>query len=161
MFDSFIGVSKGENMETTKHQFDDNEYVYLSLLHLGAVEWNKSSKRLLLALQYVVTHDVVIDGPVKCLYAELAHSQRCTYSVIERSLRYAIGRMWECSCAECSKLLYHSRETRRCPSVSEFMRLYSDAFKRGAIQAWVDSLETEAHKSSELGSDDILGLFAF
>ena len=120
---------------------DNNEYIYLSLLHLGAVMWNTSSKRLLHALQYVVSNDLITDGPVKRLYAELAASQKCTYSVIERSLRYAIGRTWECNRSECSKLLYHSRESLPCPSVSEFILLYAAAFKRGCIQAWVDSLE--------------------
>lgn len=123
------------------HRYDNNEYIYLSLLHLGAVMWNTSSKRLLHTLQYVISNDLIIEGPVKCLYAELATSQKCTYSVIERSLRYAIGQTWECSRAECSKLLYHSREALRCPSVSEFIYLYANAFKRGTIQAWVDSLE--------------------
>ncbi|MBQ8248478.1 MAG: hypothetical protein IJY93_01155 [Clostridia bacterium] len=141
------------------NHYDDNEYVYLSLLHLGVVRWNRSSKRLLRALQYVISNDLVIEGPVKCLYAELATAQKCTYGVIEHSLRYAIGRMWECSHTECSKLLYHSSEIHRCPSVSEFLCLYSDAFKRGIIQTWVDSLESEANETPELEINDILGLF--
>ena len=120
---------------------DNNEYIYLSLLHLGAVMWNTSSKRLLRALQYVTENNLITEGPVKCFYAELAASQKCTYSVIERSLRYAIGRTWECNRAECSRLLYHSRQALRCPSVSEFIYLYANAFKRGTIQTWVDSLE--------------------
>ncbi len=128
---------------TAMHHHDDNEYIYLSLLHLGIVKWNKSSNYLLRALQYVVSNDIIIEGPVKCLYAELATAQKCTYSVVERSLRYAIGRVWERRCAECSKLLYHSNETMHCPSVSEFIFLYSDAFKRGIIQTWVDTVEMD------------------
>ncbi len=128
---------------TAMHHHDNNEYIYLSLLHLGVVKWSKSSKCLLRALQYVISNDLVIEGPIKCLYAELATSQKCTYSTIERSLRYALERIWECSCAECSKLLYHSRDILQRPSVSEFIFLYSCAFKRGIIQAWVDSVEEE------------------
>ena len=139
------------------HRYDNDEYIYLSLLHLGAVMWNTSSKRLLHALQYVTANNLMIEGPVKCLYAELATSQKCTYSVIERSLRYAVGRMWECSCAECSKLLYHSRQVMRCPSVSEFIYLYANAFKCGTIQAWVDSLESEEGEPMDIS--DILDMF--
>ncbi len=120
---------------------NDDDYIYLSLLHLGSVMWNQSSKRLLRALQYVTSNDVITEGPVKCLYAELAISQKCNYSVIERSLRYAVGRMWQCSSAECSRLLYHSKKALPCPSVSEFICLYADAFKRGDIKAWVDEME--------------------
>lgn len=139
------------------HCYDDNEYIYLSLLHLGAIMWNQSSKRLMYALQYAVSHDRITDSPIKHLYVELATSQKCTYSVIEHSLRYAIGRMWECSRSECSKLLYHSNKAMRRPSVSEFILLYSEAFKRGIIQAWVDSIEAEEDDPMDIG--DILGMF--
>ncbi len=130
---------------------NDNEYIYLSLLHLGAVMWNQSSKRLLRALQYVTSNDRITEGPVKCLYAELATSQKCTYGVIERSLRYAVGRMWQCSGAECSKLLYHSKKVLPCPTVSEFICLYVNAFKRGNIKAWVDKMEeSEEHEPIDI-----------
>ena len=121
---------------------DDNEYIYLSLLHLGAVGWTKAFKRLICALQYVTSHDTE-SAPIKHLYTELASAQNCTYSVIERSLRYVIGQIWEASGSECSKLLFHSSERLRRPSVSEFLLLYSVAFKSGTIQAWVDSKENE------------------
>ena len=137
--------------------YNDNEYIHLSLLHLGSVMWNQSSKRLLHALQYVVSHNLVTEGPVKCLYAELATSQKCTYGVIERSLRYAVRRMWQCSGAECSRLLYHSKKTLPCPPVSEFIVLYADAFKRGDIKAWVDKMEeTEEDAHTDIG--DILSM---
>lgn len=121
------------------NQYTDNEYIYLSLLYLGANVWNKSAKRLLHTLQYATSYEIAS----KHLYAELSTSQNCTYSAIERSLRYAIGRMWECSHTECSKLLYRKKHTAHCPSVSEFIFLYADAFKRGEIQAWVDSIDSE------------------
>ncbi len=136
--------------------FDDNEYIYLSLLHLGAIMWNKSSKRLLLALQYVISHDDITGGSVTRFYTELAALQNCTDMVIERSLRYAVGRMWECSHTECSKLLYRSKEPMPCPSVSEFIFLYADAFKRGIIQTWVDSVETAEGKPMSI--DEILNM---
>ncbi len=138
------------------NHYNDNEYIHLSLLHLGAVMWNQSSKRLLRTLQYVISNGVITEGPVKCLYAELATSQKCTYSVIERSLRYAVGRMWECSGAECSRLLYHSKKTLPCPPVSEFIVLYADAFKRGDIKAWVDEMEEAEDAPMDIG--DILGM---
>ena len=140
-------------------RFDDNEYIYLSLLHLGAVSWSKSHKRLLHALQYVISHDLITSKPARHLYAELAALENCSYGIIERSLRYAIRGIWECSHVECSKLLYHSRAVARCPSVSDFIFLYARAFKHGAIQEWVDSLEAEEAEPSELDIDDILGLF--
>ncbi len=139
--------------------FDDNEYIYLSLLHLGAIMWNKSSKRLLLALQYVISHDDVTGGSVTRFYTELAALQNCTDMVIERSLRYAVGRMWECSHAECSKLLYRSNASHSCPTVSEFICLYTDAFKRGIIQKWVDSIEAEEREASKSDIRDILDMF--
>lgn len=142
------------------HHFDNNDYIYLSLLHLGAVEWNKSSKRLLNALQYVVIHENITAGPVKRLYTELADLHNITHIAIERSLRYAIGQLWECSSTECSKLLYHSKEAHRCPSVSEFLFLYSDSFKRGIIQAWVDSLEAEEEPRA-VDTDTALDMFTF
>ncbi len=141
------------------NRHNDNEYIYLSLLHLGAIMWNKASKRLLLALQYVISHDSVTAGPIKHLYTEIAALDNCTDIVIERSLRYAIRRVWECSHAECSKLLYRSKETRSCPTVSEFIFLYADAFKRGIIQAWVDEVEAEAGAPSKSDIRDILDMF--
>ena len=119
--------------------------------------WNQSSKRLLRALQYVTSNDRITEGPVKCLYAELATSQKCTYGVIERSLRYAVGRMWQCSGAECSRLLYHSKKTLPCPPVSEFICLYADAFKRGDIKAWVDEME-EAEEREPIDICDVLSM---
>lgn len=141
------------------HRLDNDEYIFLSLLHLGAVSWNKSSIRLLLALQYVISHNIITDGSVKYLYSELAFSQNSTYSVIERSLRYAVHRLWECSHSECSKLLYRSRENNRCPSVSEFICLYAAAFQRGIIQDWVDMLETQAESPIRTDISDILKMF--
>lgn len=136
----------------------DDEYIYLSLLHLGAVTWNKSSKRLLLALQYVISDKSIIEKPVKCLYDQLAFLQKCTYGVIERSLRYAIQQLWECSKSECSKLLYHSTVTLHCPSVSEFIFLYASAFQRGIIQDWVDTLETQSKYQIRPDIQDILNM---
>ena len=141
------------------NRFDDNEYIYLSLLHLGAIGWNKSSKRLLHALQYVISHDLITSRPAKHLYAELAALQNCSTGVIERSLRYAIQRLWECSHTECSRLLYHSRVVLRCPSVSEFIFLYSKAFMSGTVKAWVDSLEADAAMTAETDMQEILEVF--
>ena len=117
------------------------DYIYLSLLHLGAAMWSSSSKRLLLALQYTAAHSEVTDSPLKCLYAELAASQKCSYPVIERSLRYAINRIWTHNQAECARLLYRSDAALHKPTVSEFICLYTDALSRGSVQAWVDSIE--------------------
>lgn len=140
-------------------QFDDNEYIYLSLLHLGAIMWNKSSKRLLCALQYAISNDMVTSRSVYRFYAEIAALQNCTDIVIERTLRYAINRMWECSHAECSKLLYRSSKPMPCPSVSEFIFLYADAFKRGIIQAWVDVVEADDAEPGKSDIGDILNMF--
>jgi len=129
-------------METTEvTRRSNDEYIYLSLLHLGAVMWSSSSKRLMMALQYVDKNKSITDGPVKCLYAELASAQKCTYGVIERSLRYAISRVWMRRHDDCAQLLYHSRSIEHCPSPSEFICLYSAALQRGTIQEWVDSHE--------------------
>lgn len=138
-------------------RLDDDEYIYRSLLHLGAITWNRSAKRLLQALKYAISHDTTTTGRIKHIYNELASADDCTYSVIERSLRYAIRRMWECSCTECSKLLYRSNAILPCPSVSEFILLYSDAFKRGIIQAWVDSIEAEEPEAVD--NPDVFEIF--
>ncbi len=147
-------------MENTMDKnFNNDEYIYLSLLHLGAVTWNKSSKRLLLALQYAVSDKSIMENSVKHLYDQLAFLQKCTYGVIERSLRYAIRQLWECSKSECSKLLYHSTVTLHCPSVSEFIFLYASAFQRGIIQDWVDGLETQSKSPIRTDIMDILEMF--
>ena len=136
---------------------NDNEYIYLSLLHMGAVGWTKASKRLARALEYVTSHDTDAE-PIRHIYTMLASEQGCSYNVIERSLRYVIRQIWEASGDECSKLLLHSNEKQKCPSVSVFLLTYASAFKSGIIQAWVDSKETE-EPTQKMNINDVLSMF--
>jgi len=64
----------------------DNKYIYLSLLHMGAVGWNKSAKRLMHALQYVTSHGIESES-IKCVYTELASALNSNYGAVERSLK--------------------------------------------------------------------------
>lgn len=137
-----------ENIINTN--LSDDEYIYLSLLHLGAVTWDKSSKRLLLALQYVISDKSIIEPPVKCLYDQLAFLQKCTYGVIERSLCYAIQQLWECSKSECSKLLYHSAVTLHCPSVSEFVFYTLQLFNVESFKIGLTRLKLNQNLKSDL-----------
>ena len=126
-----------------KLQFDNHHYIHSSLLHLGVVKWNKSSVRLEKAIQYVIEHDSIPYQPVKCLYADIAKAQRCSWQVIERSLRYATNTLWYNNQELCCKLFYRTRQLLPCPCVSEFLCLYTAAFQRGIIQEWVDSNEEQ------------------
>lgn len=123
------------------HHLSTAHYVHASLLHMGVVRWNKSSLRLERALEYVIEHDSIPNQPVKCMYADLAKAQKCSWMVIERSLRYAVNTLWYSNQAVCSMLLYRTRELLPCPCVSEFLSVYVSAFQRGVIEEWVDSYE--------------------
>lgn len=131
-------------MQNSQHQSpNSNDYIHASLLHLGVIRWNKSSRRLERALEYVIHHDSIPDQPVKCLYADLAKAQKCSWKVIERSLRYAIHTLWDSNTEICSRLFLNTWEHMPCPCVSEFLSLYVSAFQRGAIQEWIDSYKEQ------------------
>ena len=131
-------------METRqKNQIDIDYYVHASLLHMGVIRWNKSSLRLERALKYVLVHDSIPNQPVKCMYADLAKAQRCSWEAMERSLRYAVNALWDSNRAVCSILLYRTHELVPCPCVSEFLSVYVSAFQRGVIKEWIDSYEEQ------------------
>ena len=131
-------------MQNSQHQpQNSNDYIHASLLHLGVIRWNKSSRRLERALEYVIERDSIPDQPVKCLYADLAKNQKCSWKVIERSLRYAVRTLWDSNTEICSRLFLNTWERMPCPCVSEFLSLYVSAFQRGAIQEWIDSYEEQ------------------
>lgn len=46
----------------------DLEYIRLSLLHLGAAKWTKSAIRLKQAIEYVLSHDTLLDVTVGDMY---------------------------------------------------------------------------------------------
>ena len=120
---------------------DDLKYIQLSLLHLGAAKWTRSAVRLKRAIEYVLSHHVLPEESVGCLYNTLAKQDGCTYGVIERSLRYAINNLWNCDPRNCSKLFLRSVEAQPCPGVSQFLYLYTAAYQRGIIKEYVDSLQ--------------------
>lgn len=128
-------------MQTPQHLHrTPNDYIHASLLHLGVIRWNKSSRRLERALQYVIEYDSIPYQPVTSLYADLAKAQKCSWKVIERSLRYAVHTLWDSNIEVCSRLFFNTWELMPCPCVSEFFSLYVSAFQRGAIKAWIDHL---------------------
>ena len=119
----------------------DLEYIHLSLLHLGAAKWTKSAIRLKRAIEYALSHDSVPTITVGYVYNALAKEEGYTYEVIEHSLRYIIKDLWRCDPGNCSKLFYRSAEPLPCPSVSDFLYLYTVAFQRGIIKEFVDSCQ--------------------
>jgi len=121
---------------------ENERYIQLSMLHLGILKWSKASRRLHLALQYAVEHNPD-EQHVMDLYTDLAEKQKCSWSVIERSLRYAVQMLWKSDPVKCSKLFYRSSVCFPCPPVSEFLGVYVSAFQRGVIQEWVDYLESQ------------------
>lgn len=129
-------------MQTTLKQ-EEKRYIQLSLLYLGLLNWSKASKRLQNALECVIGSNYADEQHVMDLYIDLAERQKCSWSVIERSLRYAVQLIWNMDPVKCSKLFYRSSVRRSCPSVSEFLSIYISAFQRGVIKEWVDYLESQ------------------
>ena len=119
-------------------QHDHDYYIHTSLIKLGVMRWNKSSRRLERALRYIIENDVIPEQPVKCLYADLAKAQKCKWNTVERSLRYAVNSLWNGNQVLCSKLFYWTDDRLPCPSVSDFLSLYLSAYQRGVIKEWVD-----------------------
>ncbi len=122
-------------------QIEARQYIHLSLLHLGAIKWSKSARRLKSAIEYILEHETIVELPIGYLYHYMAKQENCSYGVIERSLRYAVNDLWRCDPKNCSKLFLRSAKPLPCPCVSEFLCLYIAAFQRGVIKEWVDSFE--------------------
>lgn len=127
--------------ETTQVSETNHRYIHSFLLHMGVVRWSKSSRRLELALQYIIDNNIIPEYPMKCLYVDMAKQQKSTYSAVERSLRYGIESMWECDAPSCSTIFFHSSEPVRRPCVSEFLCLFAQAYRQGDIIRWVDAIE--------------------
>ena len=134
-------------METRKNQYGtklDAEIVRLFLLHMDAYSWNKSSHRLETALLYLLELDTPEDHQVKEIYLEVAIRTRCSYLAAERSLRYAVRKIWESYPDECSELFYRSSVRCACPPVSMFFMLFYAANERDSIKKWIESIESRS-----------------
>jgi hypothetical protein len=120
----------------------EKETIYLSLLHLGVVHWTKGSKRMELAMRYMIQREDVSDMQALELYADVAKMSRCKCTAIERSLRPALTNMWRDYGLECSRLFFHSTTLVERPQVSKFVYLYKREFENGSIQRWNESIAT-------------------
>ena len=120
----------------------EKETIYLSLLHLGVVHWTKGSKRMELAMRYMIQREDVSDMQALELYADVAKMSRCKWTAIERSLRTALTNMWRDYGLECSRLFFHSTTLVERPQVSKFVYLYKREFENGSIQRWNESIAT-------------------
>lgn len=120
----------------------EKETIYLSLLHLGVVHWTKGSKRMELAMRYMIQREDVSDMQALELYADVAKISRCKWTAIERSLRTALTNMWRDYGLECSRLFFHSTTLVERPQVSKFVYLYKREFENGSIQRWNESIAT-------------------
>ena len=120
----------------------EKETIYLSLLHLGVVHWTKGSKRMELAMRYMIQREDVLDMQALELYADVAKMSRCKWTAIERSLRTALTNMWRDYGLECSRLFFHSTTFVERPQVSKFVYLYKREFENGSIQRWNESIAT-------------------
>ena len=120
----------------------EKETIYLSLLHLGVVHWTKGSKRMELAMRYMIQREDVSDMQTLELYADVAKMSRCKWTAIERSLRTALTNMWRDYGLECSRLFFHSTTLVERPQVSKFVYLYKREFENGNIQRWNESIAT-------------------
>ena len=129
-------------MQDTQQIAETNHrYIHSFLLHMGVINWSKSSRTLELALQFIIDNNIIPEYPMKCLYVDMAKQQKSTYSAVERSLRYAIEAMWEFDAPNCSMIFYHSSEPLRRPCVSAFLCLFAQAYRQGDIIRWVDAIE--------------------
>ena len=87
--------------------------IYLSLLHLGVIHWTKSSKRMQLAMQYVVAredlagmpvhHTDTLEGFCRMEHPELAVlciPRDAAHSMAERLVQLGIRAFWNFSQAD-------------------------------------------------------------
>lgn len=118
----------------------EKETIYYSLVHLGAIRWARSTKRMMYALQYVIQHENITDMQVIELYVDIAKKDHCKWSAVERSLRYFINAMWEKHDLECSMLFFHSGKPVPRPSNSQFLIVYKTEYEKGNIQKWNDAV---------------------
>ena len=134
----------------------EKETIYLSLLHLGVVHWTKGSKRMELAMRYMIQREDVSDMQALELYADVAKMSRCKWTAIERSLRTALTKMWRDNGLECSRLFFHSTMLVERPQVSKFVYLYKREFENGNIQRWNESIATTLdYDAIEKHDDDV------
>ena len=119
---------------------EEKETIYLSLLHLGVVNWTKSSRRMEYAMRYVVQHDDIQNMPVIELYVDVAKMVHCKWNAVERSLRYMLGSMWKDYGSECAQLFFHSATPVSKPQMSQFLYLYKQEFENGNIRRWNESI---------------------
>lgn len=129
-------------MEENTVSREKRELVYLFLLHMGGYSWNKGSRRLEAALQYLLDLDTPEDHQIKEVYAEVAERTGGDWRAAERSLRYTIRKIWRKHTQECSLLFYHSTDHTECPTVSEFLFMFHTANGQNAIRYWIDTVET-------------------
>lgn len=118
----------------------EKQTIYLSLLHLGVVHWTKGSKRMELAMRYVVQREDILDMQVLEMYADVAKMAHCKWKAIERSLRASLTNMWKSHGLECSRLFFHSAVLVERPPMSQFLYLYKQEFENGNIQHWNESI---------------------
>lgn len=118
----------------------EKQTIYLSLLHLGVVHWTKGSKRMELAMRYVVQREDILDMQVLELYADVAKIAHCNWKAMERSLRASLTNIWKDYGMECSRLFFHSATLVERPPMSRFLYLYKREFENGNIQRWNESI---------------------
>lgn len=129
--------------------------IYLSLLHLGVIHWTKSSKRMQLAMQYVVAREDLAGMPVIELYADIAKINHDKWQAVERSLRVSLDSIWKNHTQECSQLFFHSATPVKKPQMSQFLYLYKQEFENGNIQRWNESIATPLDfEAAETVEDD-------
>lgn len=121
---------------------DEKETIYLSLLHLGVVNWTKSSCRMEYAMRYVIQHEDISNIQVLEMYVDVAKMAHCKWKAIERSLRYSLDSMWKSYGLDCAKLFFHSATPVPKPSMSQFLYIYKQEFENGNIRKWNDSIAT-------------------
>ena len=130
-------------MRNSNEPNENRELVYQFLLYMDSYSWTKNSRRLEAALLYLLELDVPEDHLVKEVYAEVAERTGCDWRAAERSLRYAIQRMWKLHTKKCSRLFYSNRDHTACPSVAEFLVMFHTAYKRNTIRSWITTGDGE------------------
>lgn len=129
--------------QITRAISSDAEYVKSFLLHMNAYRWTKASKRMEVALLYLIESGGPDNIQVKAIYAEVASRMHCSWNAVERSLRYALNSLWQNRQADCSRLFYREMTRCECPTVSDFLYIFYSAYKRGVISSFVDSIEKQ------------------
>ena len=128
-------------MAKPKTSQENHELIYLFLLHMDGYSWNKGSRRLETALQYLLELEIPEDHQVKEIYAEVAKRTGGDWRAAERSLRYGIQRFWRLHSEECSTLFYRCSHHTECPCVSEFLIMFHTANERGSLRLWIETVE--------------------